>query len=82
MNENCAQQPSFSTDYLRSPACVTFVYFLAPNPFRGDGGVPERAASDLSQFAIQARALSVHTQASQRLRGSFPATAPSRGQRH
>lgn len=45
---------------------------------RGDGGVPEWAASDLSRVAIQARTLSVHTQASQWLRGSFPATAPSR----
>lgn len=51
-------------------------------PHRGDSGVSERAARDLSQFAVQARALSVHPQASQRLCGSFPATAPGRGQRH
>lgn len=56
---------------------------LAATPLgRGDGDVPERAAGDLSQLAIQARTLSVHTQASQRLRGSFPAAAPSRGPRH
>lgn len=39
--------------------------FLALNPPRGDSGVSERVASDLSQFAVQARALSVHPQASQ-----------------
>lgn len=49
---------------------------------RGDGGVPERAAGDLGQLAIQARTLSVHAQASQRLRGSLPATAPGGGPRH
>lgn len=66
-------------------AHVTFVWLsfscLRP-PHRGDSGVSERAAGDLSQFAIQARALSVHPQASQWLCGSFPATAPGRGQRH
>lgn len=49
---------------------------------RGDGGVPEWPAGDLGQFAIQARALPVHTEASERLRGSFPAAAPGRRQRH
>lgn len=57
--------------------------FLPCNaPHRGDSGISERAAGYLSQFAVQARALSVHPQASQRLCGSFPATAPGRGQRH
>lgn len=51
-------------------------------PHRGDSGVSERAAGDLSQFAVQAWALSVHPQASQWLCGSFSAAAPGRGQRH
>lgn len=63
--------------------CLTLHFLCACNhPGRGDSGVSEWAASDLSQFAIQARALSVHPQASQWLCGSFPATAPGRGQRH
>lgn len=49
---------------------------------RGDGGVPEWAAGDLGESAVQARALPVHPEASQRLRGSFPAAAPGRRQRH
>ena len=65
---------------------MTFVslhFFSLPcDPLRGDGGVSERTARDLSEFAVQARALSVHSQASQRLCGNFPATAPGGGQRH
>lgn len=78
--------PWFSEDCHRTfSACVTFIRLLLsclPPPHRGDSGVSERAAGDLSQFAVQARALSVHPQASQWLCGSFPATAPGRGQRH
>lgn len=82
--------PRFSEDlgvsFLHFSACVMYVCLsslsLSPPPRRGDSGVSERAAGDLSQFAVQARALSVHPQASQRLRGSLPATAPGRGQRH
>lgn len=62
--------------------CTTCPFFLTRDPFRGDGGVSERAAGDLSQFAVQTRALPVHPQAPQRLCGSFPPTAPGRGQRH
>lgn len=56
--------------------------FCLPVVCRGDGGLPEWAASHLGQFAVPARALSVHPQASERLCGGFPATAPGGGQRH
>lgn len=60
--------PRFSEDlrvsFLHISACVIFVCLSFPSR-RGDSGVSERAAGDLSQFAVQARALSVHPQASQ-----------------
>lgn len=68
--------------HLRLYATLVFIWILCSWPHRGDSGVSEWASSDLSQFAIQARALSVHPQASQWLRRSFPATASGRGQRH
>ena len=46
---------------------------------RGDGRVPERAAGDLGQPAVPARALPVHPEAAQRLRGGLPPTAAGGG---